>query len=120
MLDTREFIKNLEKKFSGDLYKDLEVSVTSNVKKIRDNAVSISILISTPDKDKKIDGTIIVITHGKFTTISFINNYNKDVVFTNTSIDPLEKAEKYITRYVERSVSRMMGYQLDGETVENK
>lgn len=108
-MNYKQLIENLEAKFSEELFNGLTVSVKSNTRKIKDGLCSITIDISTEDNEKNLNGTIIIVSRPKVTTTIFINNYNKDIVFSNTGVDSLTKAEKYIYQYIERSVKRMLG-----------
>lgn len=101
--------------FRGDLFKGIETSVLLNDRRVQNGAASITLEMSYPN-DNFISLTIYIIEkhseHIDITSILFVNNGPKSVIWSNINRDPLAKSYEYIRTYLERTAMRFKGMEI--------
>lgn len=96
-----------QQKFSVEPFNKVNIQVTPNTKRIEASNGSINFKISSDNET--VSTTMYIVEREKTMYLIFVNDASHDIVFNNIGVDPVEKSDKYITKYIERSVQRLLG-----------
>ena len=86
-----------------------EVSITTKVNDKKSDKGLGSVKIEVNVDKKAVRGVLFVIEKEKADNVLFINSNTNDIVFNNFSPEAVTKAEKFVMRYFENSLKRMLG-----------
>lgn len=102
-------VTELTDKFKGGMYDQVELTITTNEKKAEYGDASITIKAVSEEKQRVFETTMYIYEKEKGALVVIINDVLRDQVFDSFSNgDTVEKAKKYLEKYVERSISKML------------
>lgn len=101
--------------FEKELYNTVKTETHVNARKIRNGQFSVTFNVTPEDNDldKNFEVSLYIVKHSKVTQVLAVNNLTHAIVFSNIGADAIDKVISYVLKYVERTVKKMLGIDID-------